>query len=437
MSEVFNNYILKFSELIKCDTVSGPNFISENKSINFENTLKLLFPSIYNKCRIKEIDGSFIIELIGRRNSAPSLILCHYDTAEINGNWTHNPLIVETDNSKIYGRGVLDAKGNLFCILQAFDELLSEGFIPSQDIYLASVYDHESKGEAINSIYNYFKNNSIYFGNILDEGGYIVNSPLDGVNKDYAFVGLGEKAYATLKFTIKGNGGHASHYIKDAPLFNLLTFIGEFEFNDVFKKSIHVSIHDIFNQLSQDMEGFDKVVYSHSKLFSPIIKSSLKKQPHALSLIQSCLSFTSMHLSDSNKTVTSEAYAIGNLSIGLNDTLEDCLERIKSIAKYYNVEVEVIKNEDVSRVTSSKSYQYIKFEEAIKECFKDVTIIPYVSNTKTDLRVMDKLCSNSFRFVPFKVTRDQLSRIHGTDENIDIDCLEKAVSFYKKLIKNS
>lgn len=437
MSEISNNYILKLRDLLQCDTVSGSNFISENKPTSFQTILRMLFPNVYSMCKTKEIDGSFIIELAGRRNSAPSLILCHYDTVEINGDWKHNPLYAETEESKVYGRGIVDAKGNLFCILQAFDDLIREGFIPSQNVYLASVYDHESKDEAIHSIYDYFKSNGIYFGNILDEGGFIINSPLNGLTKDYAFVGLGEGAYATLKFSVKGNGGHSSYPNRKAPLFNLISFIEEFRFGDVFKKSIHPSIHDTFFQLSEDMTGLNKNIYSKSRLFSPIIKMQLKKQPHALSLIQSTLSFTSIKLSDNTNTITNEACAFGTLHISINDTLDDCIDKINGVAKYYNVEVEVLKNEDISRVTSSKSYQFLKFEEAIKDTFDDITVIPFISSVKSDIRVMDKLCSNAFRFVPFKLSTDQLSRIHGVDENVDIECLEKAVRFYKKLIKNS
>lgn len=435
MSLLSNDYVLKLREMIKCDTISSSAFFNEKKSRTFQEVLSTLFPNVFSKCRIKDLDGSIIVELIGRRSSAPILYLCHFDTVDIKGNWKHDPLKAETDDTKLYGRGTLDAKGNLFCILQAFEELIQEGYVPAQDVYVASVCDKESNNEAIQNIYNYFKNSSTYFGYILDEGGYVVNAPLVGMSKDYAMIGLGESAHAVLKFTVSGNGGRSSYFNKKAPLFDLLAFVQEFEYDDVFKKSINDSLHDIFHQFSEDMTDYNKYIFANSKFCSPLVKISLKKQPLAMSMISSSLSIVSINTTESSNTIASEVSAIGNLHISLDDTLEECLDVIGKIAEYYGVKVEVLNSEDKSRVTNPKSYQYIEFEETVKEVFNDATVVPFISNVNSNLRVMDRLCSNSFRFVPLRVTTDQIQSIHGVDENIDIASLDKGVAFYKKLIR--
>ena len=435
MLEISNDYVLKLKELIKCDTVSKLQIVNEKKSYEFKEVLKNLFPNVFRKCRIKEIDNSVVIEMIGKRSSAPVLFLSHFDTADIKGEWEHGPLDGDVEDGKIYGRGSLDAKGNLFCILEAFEELIQEEYMPSQDFYLALVCDKESEDQSINNIYTYFKNSGIYFSYVMDEGGCIIDSPINGLNKNYAVVGLGEKGSAVLKFISSIKGRNSITPVSDSALIRLGLFAEEFDYGDVFKKSIHKSLHPLFYKLSQDMNGFKKFIFSKSKIFSPIIKLMLKKDPLVLSLIQSSLSFVSIHGSDSTNTIPSEAYAIANLRIGLNDSLDNCLKRINDIARHYDIKVEVLKEEDATRVTSTNSYQFMALEEVIKDEFDNIDVIPFVSISTCDARIMDRLCGNCYRFIPFKVTNDQILRIHGLDENIDINNLERAVSFYKKLIK--
>ena len=433
--ETSNDYLLKLNDLIQCDTVSGSPFLNEKKSKEFQAVLENTFPHIFSKCRIINIDGSLIIELLGKRSSAPTLFISHFDTVEATGEWEHNPFSAEIENGKIFGRGVFDSKGNLFCILEALDELINEGYIPSQDFYIAISCDKESDDKSIEKIYTYFKNCNIYFSYILDEGGCVVNKPLNELNNDYALVGLGEEASAILKIVSLKQGGHASVPLKDSALVNLAQFIDDFNYNNVFHKSIHKSLHDTFFKVSRDMTGYDKFIFSHSRLCSPLVKLSLAKQPLVLPLIQSSLSFITIYGSDNINVITSEAYAIANLRISLNDSLEKCLKKIRKFARRYHLKVEVLKEDKMPRVTSDNSYQYLTIESTIKEIFNDVAVIPYITCSTTDSRVMNRLCSTCYRFVPFKVTKDQISRVHGLDENIDVDNLEKAISFYKKLIK--
>ena len=52
----------------------------------------------------------------------------------------------------------------------------------------------------------------------------------------------------------------------------------------------------------------------------------------------------------------------------------------------------------------------------------------------SDCRCMSRVSKNCLRFVPFTVSDEQLESVHGFDENVDIECLPKAVEFYKYII---
>ena len=54
----------------------------------------------------------------------------------------------------------------------------------------------------------------------------------------------------------------------------------------------------------------------------------------------------------------------------------------------------------------------------------------------TDTQHYWNVTSNIFRFMPLSITKDDLARIHGTDERITIDNYVKLVEFFSLLMRN-
>ena len=74
-------------------------------------------------------------------------------------------------------------------------------------------------------------------------------------------------------------------------------------------------------------------------------------------------------------------------------------------------------------------------KEVIHKVFPDVEVIPYVVTGGTDSRFYDGKIDASIRFEPVYVSNEQLSKMHGVDENLDINTLPLAVDYYKEMIK--
>ena len=53
----------------------------------------------------------------------------------------------------------------------------------------------------------------------------------------------------------------------------------------------------------------------------------------------------------------------------------------------------------------------------------------------SDSRFFDRVCDQCIRFLPFEINDQQLDSIHGVNENVDLNTLIPAVSFYKVLMK--
>jgi carboxypeptidase PM20D1 len=52
----------------------------------------------------------------------------------------------------------------------------------------------------------------------------------------------------------------------------------------------------------------------------------------------------------------------------------------------------------------------------------------------TDSRFFRSIADDVYRFAPFRVTPDDMTRIHGTGERVRLDDAAGAVAFYRTLI---
>ena len=55
---------------------------------------------------------------------------------------------------------------------------------------------------------------------------------------------------------------------------------------------------------------------------------------------------------------------------------------------------------------------------------------------RTDSRRYVNVAENSYRFLPMRLGREDLKRIHGTDERIAVDNYLDIVRFYIQLLRN-
>ena len=117
-------YAEKLARMIRVRTVQE---LGNAQSFeDFHALLEELFPAVFERCELKMFgdDGGSLL-FCWRSASAdevkrPALLLMsHQDVVDAEGPWTHEPFGGEIAEGRVWGRGALDIKGNLLCILQA------------------------------------------------------------------------------------------------------------------------------------------------------------------------------------------------------------------------------------------------------------------------------------------------------------------------------
>lgn len=436
MSDKLDLYTTKLAKMIQVETVSSFSEPDLDKFKQFRALLKDLFPLTFKTCEMEEFEGSILLKWKGSSSEKPSLLMNHYDVVEATGDWKYPPFSGQVVDGKLYGRGTLDDKGPLFAMLQGVEEMIEAGYTPKNDIYIESGRNEETDGKGADAISKALAERGIRIDFVLDEGGEIMFDPLGGADGTFAVVGLGEKCTVDLRFIARSTGGHASTPGKNTPLVRLGKFMAEVDSKDLFKKSLSPVIKNMFKDMAPTVKGPLGFAFAHPTFFGPILKGVMPKvSPAAKALLETTIAFTMAKGSDGDNVLPQEAYVIANMRTSHHEGLKHSIEAVKKIADKYGLETEVMGEPFESPLSDVNSEQYKMLKEVIKESFPNVIPTTYIMNGASDSKYFSRVSDNVFRFAPFTIDGQQLSSIHGLDENVNIDTLEPAVNFYRNLIK--
>ncbi len=438
MDERTSKYTKDLAQMIRKETISSFYESDKSKYKDFQDLLRELFPNIFSVVKEETFEQSLLLTWEGKdKTLEPIMFMNHHDVVEATGTWAHKPFEGEIADEKLWGRGTLDTKGGLCCMLEAADELAKEGFVPERTIYFESSCNEETDGTGAKIISDVLKSRGVNLYMILDEGGMIMYDPIGGADGTFAMVGLGEKATVEMKFIAKSNGGHASTPPKNSPLVRLGKFMAIADLGLIFPKEISPVIEEMFKRMAPYMSGSKSRALNNPKAFEPIIKLVMPSMSAtATALLRTTIAFTMANGSEGTNVLPQEAYVVGNMRASHHQGKEGSIKAIMDLAKRYNIEVEFIDEGVESKLSNPKADAFKNIEEAVANVFQDVEVVPYIMTGASDCRFFTDICENCYRFVPFLIDEQQLESIHGLNENVNIACLTPAVDFYKFLMKN-
>ena len=437
MDHRLEKYITDLSRLIDVPTISDTAAPDGEAFARFRALLPEIFPRVFSSFRCELFHGSILLSHIAEGGAEPVLFMSHHDVVPENGQWETKPFRASVADGKLYGRGTLDTKGNLWAILEAVEELLGEGFVFPRSVYVESACNEETTGAGALEISRELKSRGVRFAFTLDEGGMIVHDPIGGADGYFAMVAVGEKDCLDLKFTARSSGGHSSTPDKTNPLSRLARFVVDVEKRSLFKPRLNDTTVETFTKLSEKMTGALGFIFRHAGAFRHLLAHLMPNiSPTANSMVRTTLCFTRARGSDAFNVIPTEAFVTGNMRLSHHDRKEDVLKKLGKIARKYDIEIEELDPGYRSGVCDHHTPAFRFLERMVTETFPDVVTAPYISTGASDSKYFSDLSDNVFRFAPFTVTDAQLDAMHAKDENIDISTLVPAVDFYKNLMRS-
>lgn len=387
---------------------------------------------------------SILLRWPGKNSQLPAaLLMAHQDVVPVAPGteelWTHPPFSGAIADGFVWGRGAIDSKGSMVAILEAVETLITQGFQPQRDVLLAFGHDEEIGGHQGNRrIAAQLQKQGKRLAWVSDEGGFVVRRQIPGVSQDVAVVGIAEKGYVSLTLQTNAQGGHSSQ----PPAFNE-TAIGRLSqalqrVGDApFQRGFDGPAGDLLASFTPAQSFGYRLIFANLWLFGPLVEQQLAASPAGAAKMQTSLSPTLLRAGIKENVLPPSARATLNLRIHPRDSIASVAEHVRNAVADEQIQIKVMPGgREPSAVSDVRGEAYQQFAKVISESFSNTLASPNLTVGGTDSRYYEPLTDNIFRFSPLLMEREDLPRMHGTNERVGIETLANASGFYYRLLQS-
>ena len=404
--------------------------------------LEEMYPLAHKNLKREKINEfSLLYTWEGSKAELPGvLFMAHQDVVPVDpatlDNWTHPPFSGAIADGEVWGRGTLDIKSQITCTLDSVEELLKAGYQPERTIYLGYGHDEEIGGlKGANFVSKYMEEKGIHLAGVIDEGGMVAEKMLPGVNAPIALVGTGEKGYLTVELTVEAEPGHSSTPPKHTAIGILAQAITRLENNPL---PAHLeTIENIFRSAGKKAPFLFRLVFANLWLTRGLVGKMIGGKGETNAIIRTTTAVTLISGGIKDNILPREAKAKVNFRLFSGETSASTLEAVRKIVNDERVKVKAVENNgwDPSPVSRTDSPAYTTLEKTIQQFFGDAVVAPYLVLGATDARYYYNVCDSVYRFMPIQLGKNALHLIHGINEHISIEGLEKMAQFYASLMQ--
>ena len=284
---------------------------------------------------------------------------------------------------------------------------------------------------------DYFENNGIRIGLVVDEGGAIVQNLFPGVKAQCGVIGIAEKGMMDVEYKVTTNGGHASAPAPHTPVGILSDACCKVE-NHPFKSKMTAPVAEMFDTLGRHSTFVYRMIFSNMWCFGWLLDLLAKKKGGEMNaLMRTTVAFTQMQGSNASNVVPTDAKMVSNIRINPLDTMESVEAYLKKTVGNDKVDIKVLHGMQPSRISVTDCEEYRRIERAVASTWRGALVSPYLMVQCSDSRHYGKISDRVYRFSAMALSAEERRSIHGNNEKITLDAICKAVEFYIRLLRNS
>jgi carboxypeptidase PM20D1 len=406
--------------------------------------LEATYPSFHKAASREVINKSLLYTWPGTDPKLPPvLLMAHADVVPVvpgtEKDWSHDAFAGVVADGFVWGRGALDTKGSLICMMYAAERLAANGYRPARTIMFAFGEDEEGGGGKGNAeIAKLLKTRGTRLAWVLDEGGVIVRDPVPGMKTSVAFINVAEKGYVSLELTAHGKGGHSSAPSDDlavARVAKAVVNVVEHPFSsgldDIQRRKLEVMApHVPFNS---------RLMLANLWLTEPLVVAQLSGNPRMGRLLHTTIAPTMLRAGVKENVLPPTATAVINLRLHTRDTVETAIAHVRQAIDDPKVDVKVRGGHAAFEATPVADVEGAGFRfvtQTIHRTFGDIPVAPDTMGGRADAQYYIPVADDTLRFWPFHVEIEDVARVHGTDERLSTENVTQGVRFYMRLMKD-
>ena len=435
-----NAAVESLRELVKCKTVSymDPTLEDDAEFEKLISKLPALYPHVFEVCEFTRLpDRGLLFRWKGKTEGAPAVLMAHYDVVPVDeSGWDKPAFDGVIEDGCLWGRGTLDTKGTVNGVLFSANTLISQGFTPDHDIYFAFSGGEEVNGMGAVHIVDYFEKNGIEPAFVLDEGGAVVENVFPGVKAPCGLIGIAEKGMMNVRYTAKSKGGHASAPKPNAPVDRLSRACTRVVTHPR-KIALTPPAALMFDTLGRYSSFVYKIIFSNLGLFLPVLSLITKKSGGELNaLLRTTVAFTHMQGSAAPNVIPPEASLVSNIRLNPADNMDAMLAYLNKTVDDYSIEITILGGMNPSRISTTDCEGWDLVSSAVASTWKGCIVSPYLMVQCSDSRHYGRISDKVYRFSAMDLTSEERATIHGHNERVRLEAIERTVEFYIRLMKS-
>jgi carboxypeptidase PM20D1 len=374
----------------------------------------------------------------------PVLLAAHLDVVPVEAgseaDWTHPPFDGMVREGVVWGRGSIDNKASVICLLEAVERLVREGFRPERTVYLAFGHDEEVGGdEGAKQIAKLLASRDVALEWVIDEGGIIAADLLPGIESAVAVIGIAEKGSVSIVLEVEAPGGHSAMPPRHTAIGELASAVTALERRPM-PASIDGATELFLDYLAPELPFGLRILLANRWLFGPALRYGFSREPALDAMLRTTTAVTILEGGVKENVLPKRARAVVNFRIHQRDSIDAVVRHVRRTIEDENVRLHVdvrTPPRNPSGASPVDSEAFVGLARTIREVFPGVAVVPYLVVGGTDARHYQALSGNVYRFGPYVFGSDALWLAHGTDERITAENLVGAVRFYVQLIRNA
>lgn len=382
----------------------------------------------------------FIARLRGDGSKKPVLLAAHGDTVGVEREkWTVDPFGGVVQENHVMGRGAIDFKGGIAVFARAV-LMLAENKVPlARDVIFLVEADEEAA--SYNTTWlakDHWSKIECEFA--LNEGGWIIKGD-DGKVK-YVSISTADKASRAAVVTARGTSTHSSMPLPDNAIFTLSKAMAKIAAYETPIKLIPISqrffatlaktsappLSDAFRAVSGGTA--DKVTVARADRL-------ISRDPLLHSLLRDTIAPVLLKGGFRSNVIPGEAEATINLRLIPGTDPNAVVADLQRVVNDPKVEIKLSATAATAGIAPSSQDTEL-FRALVKNAkaqFPGAEVTPYLFQAGTDAGAWRSRGVPVYGIYPYPITADELTRMHGNDEQVAVESLKQGTEFiYRTLV---
>lgn len=374
--------------------------------------------------------------LRGTGERRPVILLSHLDVvpADPQG-WAVDPFRGLVAAGYVVGRGALDAKGLAVTQLLAMAELARRDRPLARDVILLATPDEETGGRYgagyLTRRHRELLDDAEF---LLTEGGGIMIGEDGGPN--VWGVSVSEKTPCWTRLTAKGTGGHASTGGVHGPVPRLVAALERVRRIQTEVRVVP-TVERMFAALAPFAEPEDRAALAHLSVAletDPEFRRRFLADESRAALVRNTIAITVLQAGSAPNVVPEEAIAELDVRLLPGDRCDVFLAGLRDVISDPNIRIDSILSFD-AQGSPVDTALLAAIEDVAEEIDPHAVVVPRVIAGFTDAHYFRDLGIVSYGFVPRWLPPSESRGVHGSNERISIENLERGIDATVRILE--